>query len=55
MKSRWAGGRKAWATTAIANLFGFFRRLTLVLCERVEAFEHKATVVAQQFMQPKHS
>ena len=42
-------------TTTIANLFGFFRRLTLVLCQRIEALEHEATVIAQQFMQPKHS
>ena len=44
----------AWSTAAIALLFCFFRRRTLVCLEWIEAFEDEAAVVAEQFMQPKH-
>jgi hypothetical protein len=46
---------KSWATTPVSHLFLLLGRRALVRAERVEALENQPAVVAQQFVQPKHS
>lgn len=46
---------KSWATTPVSHLFLLLGRRALVRAERVEALENQPAVVAEQFVQTKHS
>lgn len=43
------------AATAVSHLFRLLGRCSLMCAERVKAFENEPTVVAKQFVQPKHA